>query len=154
MRVPSIATTSAHELFAHGAEKEPLGRWTMQYVPRKYLDRFPPDVRNPITVKAKQESRSHGESQLNDKNLRSALPVREGMEATNTAPQSHCSSTRVLPELRGPARKACCESRLGRVCNPPIECQRSESREVAADVARVLARSARLSHASDTAGTS
>ena len=57
MRVPSVATESAHELFAHGAEKKPLKRWIMQYVPRKYLDRLPPLVRNPITVK---DNKNHG----------------------------------------------------------------------------------------------
>ena len=43
-------------------------------------------------------------------NLRPARPVREGVEATSTAPQSHCASTRVLRQLRGPPRKACCKS--------------------------------------------
>ena len=142
-----MATASAHDLFAHGVGNEPLRRWTVA-------------CEEPHHRESQQESRSHGQSQRDDENLRSARPVRECVEATDTVPQSHCSSTRVLQKLRGPPRKACCKW-LGRVCNPTLERQRCKgwafciSHQISHQAAAgVLARSARLSHAFDTAGTS
>ena len=93
MRVPSMATASAHELFAHGAEKETLRRWIMQYVPRKYLDRIPPLVRNHgLTASATRQKSA----------ICSSSAGRYGSDQHCST--SHCS-TRMLPKLRGPARK-------------------------------------------------